>query len=209
MYLLDGAINMDMFNNTPAAFPNPDALQEFTIQTANYSAVVGGTPGAVVNMVTKSGSNAYHGELYNFFRNNALDARNYFAITTPELRKNQFGANLGGPILHNKLFFFGAYEGNRQRQPATSAGNVVPTALERDGNFSQSKLPTGPIINPVTNQPFPDNIITTPLDTVAVNFTKDLLPLPNFGTNLFNYTVSEPYTDDQFTGRPGPKLQRP
>ncbi len=95
LYLLDGAINMDLYNNTPAAFPNPDALQEFTIQTTNYTAVVGGTPGAAVNMVTKSGSNGYHGELYEFLRNNVLDARNFFAATIPELRKNQFGANAG------------------------------------------------------------------------------------------------------------------
>src|SRR5581483_7911958 len=195
LYLLDGAINMDLYNNTPAAFPNPDALQEFTIQTTNYTAVLGGTPGAAVNMVTKSGTNTYHGELYEFFRNNVLDARNFFATTVPELRKNQFGANAGGPILRNKLFFFGAYEGNRQRQPNTSAGNVVPTALERQGNFSQSKLPTGPVTDPVAGTPFPNNVIpTSRLDPVAQKFTADFLPLPNFGTNLFNYTVSLPYT---------------
>ncbi|HLJ45717.1 MAG TPA: carboxypeptidase-like regulatory domain-containing protein, partial [Bryobacteraceae bacterium] len=202
LYLLDGAINMDLYNNTPAAFPNPDALQEFSIQTTNYTAVVGGTPGAAVNMVTKSGSNAYHGELYEFLRNNVLDARNFFAAKNPELRKNQFGANAGGPIRHNKLFFFGAYEGNRQRQPVTSSSNVVPTALERQGNFSQSKLPTGAVTDPLSGLPFPNNIIpSSRLDPVAQKFTSDFLPLPNFGANLFNYTISLPYTDDQFTGR--------
>jgi len=202
LYMLDGAINMDMYNNTPAAFPNPDALQEFSIQTTNYTAVLGGTPGAAVNMVTKSGSNAYHGELYEFLRNTDLNARNFFAAGIPPLHKNQFGANGGGPIRRNKIFFFGAYEGNRQRQPVTSAGNVVPTALERQGNFSQSKLPTGPVLDPLTNLPFPGNVIpTTRLDPVALKFAAAFLPLPNLGTNQFNYTLSIPYTDDQGTGR--------
>jgi hypothetical protein len=198
LYMLDGAINMDMYNNTPAAFPNPDALQEFTIQTTNYTSIVGGTPGAAVNMVTKSGSNAYHGELYEFLRNTELNARNFFAAGVPALHKNQFGANAGGPIRRNKTFFFGAYEGNRQRQPVTSAGNVVPTALERQGDFSQSKLSTGPVRDPLNNQPFPNNVIpTTRLDPVALKFAADFLPLPNFGTNQLNYTLSIPYTDDR------------
>ena len=202
LYMLDGAINMDLYNDTPAAFPNPDALQEFTIQTTNYTSVVGGSPGAAVNMVTKSGTNAYHGELYEFLRNTDLNARNFFAATIPAYHRNQFGANAGGPIRRNKAFFFGAYEGNRQRQPVTSAGNVVPTALERQGNFSQSKLPTGPVLDPTTNLPLPNNTIpTSRLDQVAQNFAAAFLPLPNFGANQFNYTASIPYTDDQGTGR--------
>jgi hypothetical protein len=202
LYMLDGAINMDMYNNTPAAFPNPDALQEFSIQTTNYTSVVGGTPGAAVNMVTKSGSNAYHGELYEFLRNTDLNARNFFAASIPPLHKNQFGANAGGRIRRDKTFFFGAYEGNRQRQPVTSSGIVVPTALERQGDFSQSKLPTGPVRDPLTNQPFPNNTIpTSRLDPVAQKFAAAFLPFPNLGVNTFNYTLSIPYTDDQFTGR--------
>jgi hypothetical protein len=202
LYMLDGAINMDLYNNTPAAFPNPDALQEFSIQTTNYTAVVGGTPGAAVNMVTKSGSNGYHGELYEFLRNDVLNARNFFAPNIPPLRKNQFGGNAGGPVRRNKIFFFGAYEGNRQRQPVTSSSNVVPTALERQGNFSPSKLPTGPLIDPLSNAPFPGNVIpTSRLDPVAQKFASDYLPLPNLGANLFGYTISIPYTDDQGTGR--------
>jgi hypothetical protein len=202
LYMLDGAINMDMYNNTPAAFPNPDAVQEFSIQTTNYTAVTGGTPGAAVNMVTKSGANAYHGEIYEFFRNDHLNTRNFFATTKPPLRKNQFGGNAGGPIRHNKTFFFAAYEGNRERRPVTSSGNLVPTALERQGDFSQSRLSAGPVRDPLTNQPFPNNMIpTSRLDPVALKFASDFLPLPNFGANQFNYNVSIPYTDDQFNGR--------
>ncbi len=202
LYMLDGAVNMDMYNNTPTAFPNPDAVQEFSIQTTNYTAVTGGTPGAAVNMVTKSGSNAYHGALYEFLRNDVLNTRNFFAAGKPTLRKNQFGANAGGPIRRNKTFFFGSYEGNRERRPITSSGNVVPTALERQGDFSQSKLSAGPVRDPLTNEPFPNNVIpTSRLDPVALNFASNFLPLPNAGANLFNYNASIPYTDDQFTGR--------
>jgi len=126
LYMLDGAINMDMYNNTPAAFPNPDAVQEFSIQTTNYTAAVGGTPGAAVTLVTKSGSNGYHGEIYEFLRNDVLNTRNFFAAGKPPLRKNQFGGNAGGPIRRNKTFFFGAYEANRERRPVTSSGTVEP-----------------------------------------------------------------------------------
>ena len=81
-------------------------MQEFTVQSTNYTAVVGGTPGAAVTVVTKSGSNAYHGEVYEFLRNDYLNTRNFFAAGKPALRKNQFGGNAGGPIRHNKTFFF-------------------------------------------------------------------------------------------------------
>ena len=202
LYMLDGALNMDMYNSMPTAFPNPDALQEFTIQTTNYTAVVGGTPGAAVNMVTKSGSNAYHGTIYEFLRNDHLNTRNFFAAGKPPLRKNQFGGNAGGHIRRNKTFFFAAYEGNRERRGSTSSGWVVPTVLERQGNFSQSRLSAGPVRDPLNNQPFPNNVIpTSRLDAVALNFTSNFLPLPNQGTNGFTYNISIPYTDDQFTGR--------
>ena len=186
LYMLDGAINMDMYNNTPAAFPNPDAVQEFSIQTTNYTAVVGGTPGAAVTLVTKSGSNGYHGEMYEFLRNDYLNTRNFFAAGKPPLRKNQFGGNAGGPIRRNKTFFFGAYEANRERRPVTSSGTVEPTALERQGDFSQSRLSAGPVRDPLTNQPFPNNVIPTArLDPVALNFTSDYLPLPNLAGNRY------------------------
>ncbi len=200
-YALDGAVNMDMYNNTPAAFPNPDALQEFSILTNSYTAVYGGDPGAAVNAVTKSGNNDFHGAVYEFFRNTHLNTRNFFATTRPPLHKNQFGGNFGGPIIHNKTFFFGSYEGNRQRQGTTSSGNVVPTALERQGNFSLSKLPTGPIRD-ANGNPYPGNIVPTRLlNPVAEKFAADYLPLPNASNNTLTYNLSIPYSDDQFIGR--------
>ena len=200
-YGLDGAVNMDMYNNTPAAFPNPDALQEFSILTNSYTAVYGGDPGATVNGVTKSGTNTYHGMLYEYFRNTVLNTRNFFAATRPPLNKNQFGGNLGGPIIHNKTFFFGSYEGNRQVQGIVSSGNLVPTALERQGNFSQSKLPTGPVRD-ANGNPYPGNMIpASVLNPVAVKFAADYLPLPNAANNTLTYSLSIPYHDDQFIGR--------
>ena len=202
LYTLDGGVNMDLYNNTPAAFPNPDALQEFSIQTNSYTAVYGGDPGAAINAVTKSGTNAYHGAVYEFLRNDVLNTRNFFAISKPPLRKNQFGGNVGGPIIHNKTFFFASYEGNRERRGSTYSGTVVPTVFERQGNFSQSKLPTGPVKDPVTGVPFPGNIIpASRLDPVAQKFVNTFVPLPNVNGNQLTYNLSQPYTDDQFTGR--------
>ena len=202
LYTLDGGVNMDMYNNTPAAFPNPDAVQEFSILTSNYTAVYGGTPGASVNMVTKSGSNGFHGMLYEYFRNDHLNTRNFFAAGKPPFKKNQFGGNLGGPIIHNKTFFFAAYEANRERRGVTNSGSVVPTDRERQGDFSASRLSAGPIRDPLTGQPFPNNIIpSSRLDPVAAKFASAFLPLPNQGANQLTYNLSIPYEDDQFTGR--------
>ncbi|MGH9667489.1 MAG: carboxypeptidase regulatory-like domain-containing protein, partial [Bryobacteraceae bacterium] len=119
-YVLDGGLNMDMYNNVPAAFPNPDTLQEFSIQESSYSAVNGRNAGAVVNMVTKSGTNQLHGDLYDFLRNSDMDARNFFSAGVSPLHRNQFGGTVGGPVMlphyngKERTFYFFAYEGTRQ-----------------------------------------------------------------------------------------------
>ncbi|MBV9225514.1 MAG: TonB-dependent receptor, partial [Acidobacteriaceae bacterium] len=97
-YTLDGGLNMDMYNNVPAAFPNPDTLQEFSILQNSYSAIYGRNAGAVVNMITKSGTNQLHGTVYEFVRNNDFDARNFFASKVDPLKRNQFGGTVGGPV---------------------------------------------------------------------------------------------------------------
>ncbi|HYO83910.1 MAG TPA: carboxypeptidase regulatory-like domain-containing protein, partial [Bryobacteraceae bacterium] len=114
-YTLDGGINMDMYNNLATAFPNPDALQEFSVLQNNYSAAYGRNAGAVVNMVTRSGTNQFHGTLYEFLRNTRLNTRNFFAVDRPPLHRNQFGGTVGGPIRRNSTFFFFSYEGMRER----------------------------------------------------------------------------------------------
>ena len=140
-FVLDGVDNnsnsVDFLNGASYVVkPPPDALAEFKVQTSTFSAQFGHSAGAVINASIKSGTNGLHGDFWEYFRNDALDAIDYFAKTKPEFRQNQFGGTIGGPILKNKLFFFGDVEADR-----LVSGNVyiqtVPTALERQGNFSE------------------------------------------------------------------------
>src|SRR5687767_14956490 len=107
VYLLDGAMHNDIYSNYNLPLPFPDALQEFKVETSALSAQNGMYSGAAVNSVTKSGTNEFHGDLFEFVRNDLFNARNYFAIKNSTLKRNQFGGTLGGPIKRNKLFFFG------------------------------------------------------------------------------------------------------
>lgn len=145
---------------------NVDAIQEFKIQTNSFSAEFGRSGGAAINAVIKSGTNGYHGDGFEFFRNSALDARNYVEDPTTKkasFKQNQFGATIGGPILRNKLFWFGDYQGTTIRNPLTFVSSV-PTAAQRIGDFSGPGNPT--IYDPATYDPamqtraqFPGNII--------------------------------------------------
>src|SRR5437016_3059212 len=209
-YTLDGGLNMDAYNNLAAAFPNPDALQEFSIQTNAYSAVYGRDAGAVVTMVTKSGTNELHGSLFEFLRNDKLNTRSFFAAGVDPLRRNQFGGTVGGPVKlpgysgKDRTFYFLSLEGTRQVASSTFSNVVVPSALERMGDFSQSKLPAGravaapETVTPANPQgvPFPNNALpSSRLDPVALNLIKNLLHLPNRAGNIPVYQLSLP-TDD-------------
>jgi hypothetical protein len=143
-YLLDGIDNnsgaVDFLNGTNyIILPPVDAIQEFKVESADFSAELGRAAGAVVNATVKSGTNNIHGAAWEFFRNDKLDAADYFENNTGvkkgELRKNQFGADIGGPIIKNKVFFFGDYEGNRRVQGTIGTGDV-PTALERSSGYT-------------------------------------------------------------------------
>ena len=114
-YLLDGGDNNDSHSNVNLPFPMPDALQEFSVQTNGVPARYGLHPGAVVNVVTKSGTNSIHGDLFEFVRNGDFNARNFFAATQDSLRRNQFGGTVGGPIRKDKLFIFGGFQATRER----------------------------------------------------------------------------------------------
>ena len=145
-FYLDGSFNSSFYRGGGNVIPNPDALQEFSIITSNQNAEFGRNPGAVVNAITRSGTNQFHGVAYDFLRNSDLAAKNYFANNVTHLVYNVFGAGIGGPAIHNKLFFFLNYQGTRINTPAivTSSSIVVPSTLERQGDFSQSaKKPTG------------------------------------------------------------------
>lgn len=142
--LIDGADSKSLTFGGFALQPPPDAIQEFKIQTNIYSAAFGKTAGSTINLVTKSGTNGLHGSAYEFLRNDALDARNFFATDRPEYRRNQFGFTVGGPIRKNKTFIFGYYEALRQVQ-GSSLTSTIPTPDQLSGNFSD--VLTGNTIN--------------------------------------------------------------
>jgi Carboxypeptidase regulatory-like domain len=184
-FQLDGALYVDRFFDSVPILPSPDALQEFTIQAANYSAAYAGA-GALVQLSARSGTNRIHGSAYEFFRNTVLDANNYFpvksptgAIILPPYKLNQFGGTVGGPIRRDKTFFFFSAEDLQQRSSPNPATLTLPTAAQVAGDFSalctsHTFSPTTgictkgvQIFNPVTGQPYAGNIITTPMDTLS------------------------------------------
>ena len=135
LYLLDGAYNMDNYHLLAAPFPNPDATQEFSVIGNNFDPRYGFTPGGVVSIVTKSGTNNWHGDAFEFLRNHKLNATDYFTQQTDSIKRNQFGGSLGGPILKNKLFIFGNYQGTRQASGQWQL-NLCADAAMRNGDFS-------------------------------------------------------------------------
>ncbi len=174
-YLMDGADFNDLLLNTNLPFPNPDAIQEFNTQTSNMTAEYGNAVGGVVSVVTKSGTNQIHGDAFEFIRNGALNAKNYFAPTADTLKRNQFGFTFGGPIKKNRLFYFGSYQGTRISTASSGEVTFVPTAAERSGNFSDL-LPNVQLVDPVTGAPFLNNQI--PVSPVSKYLLADI-PLPN------------------------------
>ena len=140
-YLLDGSLFNNPWDNANMPFPFPDALQEFKVETSALTAQNGMHAGASITAVTKSGSNSFHGDAFDFFRNGDLNARNFFAPTRDTLKRNQYGGTIGGPIMKNKLFFFFGYQGTRTRQDPSSTNAFVPTPAMLAGDFSG--LPDG------------------------------------------------------------------
>lgn len=209
-FLIDGA---DNFNAVDAGFvlkPPIDAIAEFRILTHNSDAQFGRSLGSTTNIITRSGTNQFHGAAWEFFRNDAMDASDYFAHTVQPLKQNQFGATLGGPIVKDKTFFFGYYEGFRNRQGETRSA-IVPTALERQGNFS-AMCPEG-FTNGMCNnpghqlydfssgqpQPVPNNTLSS-INSIAQNLLP-FFPLPNQGPtepNTFTTTQTLSLDNNQF-----------
>jgi hypothetical protein len=189
--LVDGMeISGQELNNYPLAVPPLDSLAEFRVQTANYAAEFGGNSGAVINVVSKRGSNDFHATLFEFLRNDALDARNFFSPTVDPLKRNQFGFVVGGPLVvprlydgRNKLFWMFSYERTRRRQAVTTT-TLVPTLQERAGDFSA--VPAT-IVDPVTKIPFPGNVIpATRISPVGAALAR-LYPVPNNADPARNY----------------------
>ena len=146
-FSVNGGDANDMFVNLPTVQPSPDTVQEFRVLTNNFDAEYGRNSGSVVNVVTKSGTNQFHGNVYEFNRNKSLNSKGYFDTSKPAFILNQFGGTLGGPIKKDRTFFFGSYEGRRQVRGFSGDVVAVPDALERQGNFSEGPQFTGVIGN--------------------------------------------------------------
>ncbi len=203
-FLIDGASNFNAVDGGFVLKPPIDAIAEFKILTSTANAEFGGAAGSTTNIVTRSGSNQLHGDAWEFLRNDKLDAANFFenaaGFPKSEYRQNQFGGTLGGPIRKDKTFFFGYYEGFRNRQGETLNDVRVPSALERQGDFSQD----GPLLNffaPGGPAPLPGSQVPF-IDPTAQNML-NLYPLPNATDangilNLYNTTQILRDSEDQW-----------
>lgn len=201
-FSLDGAdIKSYLINGS--FVPSIEAVVEFKIETTPYSAELGTSPGAQILLITKNGTNQLHGSAYEFVRNSYFDAKNYFdnpEQPIPELRKNQFGATIGGPIIKEKLFYFGDYEGNIQRIGETFFG-TVPTVLQRQGNFSEigqniynpfSTTACASCSSGFARVQFPNNVIPAGLiSPVSSAYPQTFFPLPTAPGLTNNYSASD------------------
>lgn len=208
-YLFDGISALQPEPGQVAFFPIIDDIQEFTVESNNVPAEFGRFNGGVVNLSTRSGSNTIHGSVYEFFRNEKLNARNYFATANarkPEYRRNQLGATLGAPILRDRLFFFGGYQGEQQAIGITRI-STVPTVAQRQGIFTGAAHVFDPgstvFSNGVyTRREFANGIITRPLDPAASALLARI-PLPTSTTAANNYsrTANDIDHQNQFDAR--------
>jgi hypothetical protein len=200
-FLLDGAPNNDSFNSGFVMRPPPDAIEEFKIMTHSYDAQYGRSAGAIVNVVTRSGSNQWHGSVWEFNREAALAARNYFAVTKPNYQQNQFGGTAGGRLIRDRLFVFGFYEGFRLKDATSNVLNQpVPSAAMRRGDFSELSTK---IIDPTTGQQFsyqghPNVIDPARISPVSAFLLTSYIPLPNAPDNY--YTAAPANIDNRDMG---------
>jgi len=205
---VNGGDGNDQFIGVPAIQPSPDTIQEFRVLTNTFDAEYGRNSGAVVNVVTKGGTNDFHGNLFEFFRNRALNTRGFFDSEKPDFKQNQFGGTFGGPIKKNRTFFFGSYESRRVVQGISSDLVTVPTVAERTGDFSAGTpfagtLSTDYLTGVLNARPgcagavtaaggapistgtsysaiFPGNKIPTPcFDQTALDLMNQFVPVPN------------------------------
>jgi hypothetical protein len=212
-FLIDGADNNDFLGNNMVVNPNPDAVAEFKIITNNYEAEYGRTSGGIVNQVVKSGTNSIHGSAFDFFRNTALDASDYFLQEAPVFRYNVFGGTIGLPIKKDKAFFFASYQGSRRAEGQIAPAMQVLDSAERGGDFSElytgqidpaTGFDTGQLYDPTTGNPYTCGGIACnnlPVDPVIKNYINKYLPLPNLPNNEFVSAPVASLRDDQFIFR--------
>jgi outer membrane receptor protein involved in Fe transport len=211
-FMIDGADNVSAVDGGFVLKPPIDAIAEFKILSHNANAEFGRNTGSTTNIVTRSGSNSLHGAAWEFLRNDAMDSSDYFTRSIQPLKQNQFGATFGGPIVKDKTFFFGYYEGFRNRQGETVPA-TVPSVSERQGNFAEECTDlsgasfdpsTGLCSNPQgqltffgTPVPFNQMTLFTPIDPIATNVLP-FFPMPNQGANGFIATQTLSENNDQF-----------
>jgi Carboxypeptidase regulatory-like domain len=222
-YYLDGGINMTGLRNYGNPLPNPDALEEFRVETNNFAAEYGRMSGAVVTAVTKSGTNEFHGSLFEFNRNTDLNAIPWNSTTPAHYRRNQFGGTVGGPIKHDKAFFFFSYGGLRQVVGSQLTGGILPGQNMLEGDFTQLKASNGSVIpvyqpgtkiqfdgtnaSPNCQTPKPNCVPTSFLDPSAQNLiNKYIKPLltPSMNpatTNSYTGFFIGPTNQDEYLGK--------
>ena len=222
-YALDGGSNTDTFTNTNLPYPFPDALREFSVESSSLPARNGLHPGSLVNVVTNSGTNQFHGTVFEFIRNNIINATNFFSTAKDTLKRNQFGGTLGGKVITDKMFFFAGYQGTRNNQVGNSTGYCVPTAAELAGDFTQmgglcpaaritNNATTGlpnPLVNPAngalinTNPALPNYRRVDP-STYSAQALALVKYLPSGLADQYgrvNIALPANYTEDQYIGR--------
>lgn len=207
-YVLDGGYHTDNFTNVNLPYPFPDALHEFSVESNSLPARNGIHPGSLVNVVTNSGSNQWHGTVFDFVRNNVINATNFFSTSKDTVKRNQFGGTFGGRIITDKLFFFGGYQGTREHKTGNSTSYCLPTPAMLAGDFSQ--MPTSgncastgaAFKNPLTGAPNPSRQIpVSDFSPAALNLVK-MLPLSQANSvGQVNVALPGNNTEDQYVGR--------
>jgi hypothetical protein len=207
-YRLDGGDNNDYMTNVNLPFPFPDAVNQFSVETTAQSAQAGLHPGGEVDVVTVSGTNAFHGDAFEFIRNSLIDATNFFSTSPDQLHQNQFGGTIGGPILRNRLFFFGGYQRLISHDVQASTQSYVPTAANLQGDFSAtdgagctSNGKPIQLLNPQTGAVLPDDKIDPSYFSATSLALMKFLPQTSDPCGLVSYAIPNNQTENQFVTR--------
>jgi hypothetical protein len=207
-YVLDGGYHTDNFTNVNLPYPFPDALHEFSVESNSLPARNGVHPGSLVNVVTNSGTNQWHGTLFDFVRNNVINATNFFSTSKDTVKRNQFGGTFGGRIITDKLFFFGGYQGTREHKTSSSTGYCIPTPAMLNGDFSQ--MPTSgncartsaAFKDPITGVANPSRKISPSEFSPAAKNLLNYLPFSQADSvGRVNISLPGNNTEDQYIGR--------
>ncbi len=223
-FMVNGIDVQEHMNGGTSIIPNLDSIEEFRVLTNNFDPEYGNYNGGMVTVVSKSGSNAFHGKVFEFFRNTNLDARGYFDPTRSTFNQNQFGGAIGGPILRDKLFFFSDYQGTRTTQGVSTGNITVPTTPQRNGSFFDPSMQTntltgsvsGPYLASILTQRlgyavtagepysavFPDGVIPQSAWSAPAKNLLQYIPAPNIGANQFSTSAfSQTVRDDKGSAR--------